>query len=35
LKKAFTKKGAGGVVQGIGPKFKPQNHKKKNKENRK
>jgi hypothetical protein len=33
LKKPFTKKGAGRVVQGVGPKFKPQNHKKK-KENK-
>jgi hypothetical protein len=27
-KKTFTKKRAGGMAQGIGPKFKPQYHKK-------
>jgi hypothetical protein len=31
LKKPFTKKRAGGVAQGEGPKFKPQYHKKKEK----
>jgi hypothetical protein len=30
LKKLITKKRAGGVAQGVGPEFKPQNHKKKN-----
>jgi hypothetical protein len=30
LKNTFTKR-AGGVVQGIGPEFKPQYHKKKKK----